>query len=271
MAKSRYWRYFGSHLYETLCEKELLMSRVSTLNDPFEFAYLPTPTLSQRAAEQSFKKSMRDPAFLNYAKSAIPTISRRALNRLSSREKEKLTDLLKEHNSQYDPAGSGDATEVADKAIRLCCFTLGEVTLDNEILMWSHYANKHQGFRVEFELEEHILQKVEYSKRRVPLTLHKQPPLKDIKSSICTKAKGWEYENEFRLIVGVDACRHSPDGKLSFFGFAATEITGIDFGINCPQGEVIKVSAEVAKNYPHVILRKAERCLKQYHINYVSC
>ncbi len=35
----KFYRYFGSHAYETLLEKKMLVSRLSKFNDPFEFLF----------------------------------------------------------------------------------------------------------------------------------------------------------------------------------------------------------------------------------------
>ena len=72
------------------------------------------------------------------------------------------------------------------------------------ILMFSHYANRHKGVCLQFEIDEDdaaILfgREVEYKD-----TI---PPFKDgsqAHMTLLTKYKKWEYEGEYRVLMGVN-------------------------------------------------------------------
>lgn len=85
-------------------------------------------------------------------------------------------------------------------------------------LMWSHYADSHKGFCIEYDFsepEDEILSKlplpVVYSEKR-PLVPWKaainnsvenmEEAYAEIMMGLLTKDKEWEYENEWRILIG---------------------------------------------------------------------
>ena len=85
-------------------------------------------------------------------------------------------------------------------------------------LMWSHYADSHKGFCIEYDFsepEDEILQKlplpVVYSEKRpsVPWKAaidnseeNMEEAYAEIMMGLLTKDKEWEYENEWRILIG---------------------------------------------------------------------
>lgn len=91
----------------------------------------------------------------------------------------------------------------------VACFT--EDNLDN-ILMWSHYANGHKGFCLEFDtnyapfLDTEQLRRVIYSEKypSLPFSYYLKDESEGIPDDILrTKSLNWKYENEWRLILDV--------------------------------------------------------------------
>ena len=87
----------------------------------------------------------------------------------------------------------------------------------NNILMWSHYADKHKGACIEFdkaiiEKEIDVLEEVKYAeeergmRKRIPLPHDGLGDFsaefqKRVRQFLSYKAKEWTYEEEWRLIV----------------------------------------------------------------------
>jgi hypothetical protein len=78
------------------------------------------------------------------------------------------------------------------------------------ILMWSHYADRHKGFCIEFDTnyppfsESEKLQRVIYSRKYPTLSVLDimQPESEYMPIDILiTKSKSWKYEKEWRLII----------------------------------------------------------------------
>ncbi|MCK4842477.1 MAG: DUF2971 domain-containing protein [Methylococcales bacterium] len=99
--------------------------------------------------------------------------------------------------------------------------------LSDEILMWSHYADKHKGFCLEFDSQYEPFDKaidVKYSKKishvdPVSIILDSDPD--QVLKMVTTKYKSWEYEKEWRSI-------HT-EGNVKF-GYSSEALTGIYFG-----------------------------------------
>jgi hypothetical protein len=113
----------------------------------------------------------------------------------------------------------------------IACFT----TCSNNALMWAHYANKHKGFCVEYDLAHTKsstflvnLNPVLYSKKRptVPMSLFDYTDLKNIKIStnnlsiadlilaLLKKSDIWQYEEEWRLILYDKAGKELVENKF---------------------------------------------------------
>ena len=94
----------------------------------------------------------------------------------------------------------------------LMCFS---ATWGNPVL-WSHYADKHKGMCLGFDVPESELHEVEYLDRRRRLTdlvskTAQSGPL------LCTKFRDWEYEDEYRRIINLAEARKHKD--LHFWPF----------------------------------------------------
>ena len=91
------------------------------------------------------------------------------------------------------------------KKMLLCSFA---ATVKNN-LMWSHYANAHSGFCLEYDLNE-IDKNSQFLHALYPIIYTKKPLLGDIKAcfyteatkdmlTIMNKSSDWNYEQEYRL------------------------------------------------------------------------
>jgi hypothetical protein len=88
--------------------------------------------------------------------------------------------------------------------LKISCFS----ELYNQILMWSHYTDKHNGFCIGFDLDllsdsiEFILSKVNYSHdfEKINYCLS---PSNALEYMISNKSIHWEYEKEIRLRTNI--------------------------------------------------------------------
>ena len=69
-------------------------------------------------------------------------------------------------------------------------------------LLWSHYADKHRGICIGFEVGSKFLAPVTYVSKRMPLQM---PPTEESsKQLLFTKYRDWSYEGESRVWVRLD-------------------------------------------------------------------
>ena len=141
-----------------------------------------------------------------------------------------------------------------NNAYRICCFTN---SYDN-VLMWSHYANKHKGICIEYELTKmdslliSYLYPVVYSNERIKaklehfnlngekLEINKEEILNLVFQSLIHKSSVWDYENEWRIIIPKKILNSDDTIK-------APKIKRIFFGVNLSKEDFIKYQEIIKK------------------------
>jgi hypothetical protein len=119
--------------------------------------------------------------------------------------------------------------------IGIACFS---ITKADNILMWSHYADKHQGFCLEFDSQFPPFNKVErviYSQKynevsaldllRSQVDPNYRKNIPTLWSDKITKSPCWKYEQEYRIFDDAN--------KLNEYDPLA--LTGIYFGLRMPE------------------------------------
>ena len=157
----------------------------------------------------------------------IPSLAREQLQVLP---KQQLKDWLLRVIQQT-------VTRIAEENIRkrgVTCFS----EVNNELLMWSHYAEKYTGFCLEFDTNFEPfskVRKVKYSSSMPSLSVtdalvHNQ--YEQFLELYCTKSAAWSYEREWR-------CIHHEAG--TDWTYEAKALTAIYFGpeINPAAMEII--------------------------------
>ena len=204
-------RYFGSHGLETLRDAELKTSRISEFNDPFEFAYRTVGEVTPEIARQQTLARINSPGFYDTVLAQKPELqthdeARRFIN---PRIPEMVAALHANYARMVETV-KGQREEIADESVRLICFSRPESTVAGEILQWAHYANKHHGIRIGFDLPLGLtafgkLVEVKYRKDRVALDVTLEadsgPTQAAIEEAMEVKSVAWEYEREFRLFL----------------------------------------------------------------------
>ncbi|MBY5582544.1 DUF2971 domain-containing protein [Rhizobium leguminosarum] len=67
------------------------------------------------------------------------------------------------------------------------------------VTMWSHYADKHRGICLGFDVADSKVRRVDYDQKRPELDLSKPLALADLDPIMYRKSTDWEYEEEYRL------------------------------------------------------------------------
>ena len=102
----------------------------------------------------------------------------------------------------------------------------------NNIVMWSHYANSHQGFCLEFDISKAPFgsaHPVRYQQKRLYdlSAVHT-----NAKTLLLTKYKDWRYEEEWRIIA--------EKGGVTY-PFPPDALTGVIFGCRMLETDKVKV------------------------------
>lgn len=227
-------------------------------NDPFEIkpvilGLVPTNELNETISDESLIKIITKEydetpelnqkigfnEYLKFAKTKLPKVS----------------EIIESftNNKQLPSSLSNTLYNSFNKTIGILSLTIS----NDNLLMWSHYANSHKGFVVEFDSENDFfkfdsdsenlvgkLQKVQYSEHRPKEVLSDF----DVQKAFLTKSKEWEYENEYRMFHSFREAETS-NGDINLFRIPVNAITGIYCGANME---------EVNKNKVIKILNKGE-------------
>lgn len=211
---------FDDYWKRNLFEGQIFFSSAEVLNDPFDcLAYV-------REKDWHIEK------INERIKDVDPELSDSLLKECASEVEER---VLK--NIQCD----------LKKEARVACFS---ETVDS-ILMWSHYANKHKGFCIEYDFSvdktlNKIMYPVIYGKNRFDATnIFISPNEHSALSPFYFKSKEWGYEKEWRLVA-----HEKMFSDNEFYYNAPNCIRGIYFGINADEDccDEIKKWAKDNKN-----------------------
>lgn len=224
-----------SHLYkyqnvthytlQSLADKKVWLSTPASFNDPFDCAInLDRSKLAEsvaHAVEKSTKNALVEDSL-----------------KVPSEEDELAYEQLRE--------GLGALMQ-----------TIGVLCLSeapDEILMWSHYAEYHKGFCIEYTIDETsplqtMAKPVKYTHEYPSLSVKNLPAgVTENFLDVClyTKAKQWSYEKEWRAIMDVG-------GKLYE---APAPVSAIIFGARMPEAHKRDIY-EILRHTPGIEFREA--------------
>lgn len=189
-------------------------------NDPFELRPRTPPELTHEKAIEALGE---DRVLLMTHKEAIRTGT-------FAGTCEEFRTFIEQHSEVFAagliagyPASAADfrrehVEEISTEFGLLC---LAEVP--DDILMWSHYSDRHTGFVVGFDTSLSFftsppLQQVQYSEERalVEQSVKKEDPVRaqQVNALIRCKSPHWKYEKEWRQLHFLATCIKGEDSKL---------------------------------------------------------
>jgi hypothetical protein len=207
-----------------LKNRQLWFSKPSSFNDPYDCAIRPDANISDKEYEL---------IFLSWQKRA--NYSEKKLLYKRCMENGKLNQTFKDDVKRAISDTFESYRQILLSERGVTCFS----EKNDDVLMWSHYAQGHKGFCLEFETSAILFQNVfpvRYCKT-IPIanpasiflaeTKEEQLEILDDWSSgwmqmLTTKADFWAYEKEWRLF-------HKEGNKLRIYGTDC--LTGIYFGV----------------------------------------
>jgi len=231
-----------AHSLASLLNDTVWLSTPTTFNDPFDCAI----TLSRAKLKDSIDLAIADIAIRNN----------------TSKEKIFNHDTVTDQDAEaYERLRTSLKNSM--QKIGVLCFSAAPA----EILMWSHYANNHKGFCVEYDFSEgshlrNIARPVCYSENIPELSLanlSQRAESNFLDVCIFTKAKQWQYEQEWRVIMS--------EGGRSFQ--APAKITSIIFGARMPTEEKV-MFFRALRHKEGIEFKKAELLEDRFAIQFNS-
>lgn len=180
------------HQRRILTDNEIYLSSANQFNDPFD------SSVPFQYSKRAFTKRNIYKRMLFLAKREYPTLSD---DRLKKMCKERLeSDFYKDKNY---------AKEFNEGFVKTVSEEIGVFSLskdNNNLLMWSHYADSHRGYCIGFDHKMLLelsgsLGSVLYRKKFPRISVNPKNEALDFLKLFRTKSKEWEYENEYRIIL----------------------------------------------------------------------
>lgn len=182
-------------------------------------------------------------------------------NYLSSVDEEEHDHIISLSKSLSDGAAYYDYASDAQCGVRACVGVLCFASMEDNLLMWSHYAKNHEGLCIEFDKNADFfngkykdatkffdkpikdyyrnigeLRKVEYKLER-PVYLEPNELESDTESWF-VKSIEWEYEQEQRLLLPLSLAQETSGLDMLFYPVSPQMIKSIILG--CQMSNTVK-------------------------------
>jgi Protein of unknown function (DUF2971) len=182
-------------------------------------------------------------------------------------ERRRQTKNVQISRSLFEKAFQLTADEIR-KTRGVLCFS----AINDDILMWSHYADKHSGVCLRFDPANKFFQDlkpVSYTdkyprmnflrlveEREAPGAIGERAREELTTKLFLTKASHWKYEREWR--IGMFPLN---DPTVGFHPFSAEALTGIIFGVHTPEPEIerIKKRLRLSRCKPELLRAEVSR------------
>lgn len=136
-------------------------------------------------------------------------------------------------------------------------------------ILWSHYASKHSGICLGFDLQRHRATNVEYVETRLPVPIGPDGSVTNFGDQLkhrllCTKSSDWESEEEIRLLL--DIVEIEEEGKLRFYKFNADlSLKEVILGPSC-HIDLPALRSFSSQIHPEVLVYKAKLANKHFAV-----
>jgi Protein of unknown function (DUF2971) len=143
-----------------------------------------------------------------------------------------------------------------EKGMGLLCFSR---SWSNPVL-WSHYAAKHTGICLGFDIADKFVVPINYRNSRLSLAINREY----VEKIISTKYLHWKYENEVRMYIGLDEA--TKENGLFFYPFdASVELREVILGPMC-RSPLEDIRQLVSKYHDSVTVFKARMAFRNFNI-----
>ena len=243
------YRVYNQNSLSMLINKKIWVSKPTSFNDPFD-------------CKLTFNKNFSKKTYTEYllsagqrAGQAIPDICNRIAEAYEDGElKQEERDLL---NFNFE--------NVANKINNSGVFALSQI--NSNLLLYSHYADSHKGFCIEFNRapdntlgNSEVTQPVSYSKSFPVVELSDLVKTGDpISTVLMTKSDEWAYEKEWRIFFRNGNVEEDLPAPIS----------SIIFGLRMPESQK-RTIRNIMRDYQNVTFKQAIVVEGKYDLDIVE-
>jgi len=240
---TRIYKYqrFADYPIDNLKKRVIWFSKPANLNDPFDCSI---PFRIVNPSDDDLEKAyIRITKEMRKAKRFI--LLRNIENKYLTNGKLDVNAWRKYYVDSYSKDSLNETILELSSKYGVACFT----TENNNILMWSHYADSHKGFCLEFNVnyfplnQKTKIHEVIYSERYPAFD-----PAKPLVNSglnlpvegLITKSTVWQYEKEWRVITDI--------GDIGLT-YKPQALTAIYLGNKMPESQIDEIKSTVSESY----------------------
>jgi hypothetical protein len=216
----------------------------SKFNDPYDCALTPNIRVPSNAEVEALRE-------FYLAQSHLPNQARVVFQ-------DSPTEDLRTNFTNAARGGLNDAINDFSTKRGVSCFSES----NDDLLMWSHYGGRYQGFCLEFKTSCDPFQKMK------PVRYVAEPPIVSVTSAVrgdfdavtelfCTKSISWAYEKEWRVI-------HQQAGTE--FCYTPETLTGVYFGPDIDAQSMEIVCLILAGQNEHVKFWRSTRSTSKFKV-----
>jgi len=269
-----FYKFTDTRGLDILKNRELLNSKPSSFNDPFEFV----PVVSGYDVEKDIEVRLSNPIFLqslmrNEIQQGRFKGSLAEFPGFLQRNLESYKMNMRRSLSQAIVNTAARMQELADRITGLVSLTI----IPNHPLMWAHYGESHRGLMYEFDfafLRDRRPVRVMYSEKRptsdFQYSVQESIIEKEMQRLMITKSSAWTYEEEYRLFFEPGECRQKKcQGGIerNFFPIPGGAIRRVVIGLRASAGLLGEVKNLLrSEDLEHVVLEKAYIDDEEYKI-----
>ena len=260
---SSFFKFVSFQRKDILKNGKIRFAPIGEFNDPFELEPVITP-ISREYFHYFSSLSEKERLQIEFTKDDLDySLTRAALTlKYKTNYKEKIKKygvLSLSSNKQINSLLTVSVPEKIDPR--------------TNILMWSHYADSHKGFVIEFErnfIPRIEIHKVEYSDERDFLTFE-DIDKENFARVFYKKSREWSYEQEYRAVLPLSDASQIESGNFHLFKFDKKSVMSITFGYSMSQEnkdtiiEIIEKDPDFrAVQFNHALLNEHHFCLEFY-------
>lgn len=275
------FKYFEPSRTDVIENSTIRLTQPIDFNDPFEFKPVVSSIATKEELNSHFEETIDDQideTLANYPSAIRELIPKEQLVKMTRELLKKNEDSIDLHLKNLGKEAARVFNEKSNELIGVLCLT----EKNDNLLMWSHYADSHKGFCVKFDTSDaffdsrrgakdefYHLRKVKYLPERPNKTLGNMSGI----DLLLHKSDVWAYEDEWRF-CGVlnDSDFQINMGSLDIhlFKYPQRIIKEIILGANAAQALEDKFKLIISENInlSHVKLRKAKVSETKYGLEF---
>ncbi|ENM3825828.1 DUF2971 domain-containing protein [Vibrio cholerae] len=243
------YKYISNELPHFFENGMLRLTQPSQFNDPFELLPCYVDVMGESTKKYILENIevwlKEDRKNEPWYKKLIPLPIKLAVIKAFLKSKNKhITKVMEQFDATGVSVANTQYRNIIDQSDGILCLS---ETADN-LLMWSHYGNCHQGYVIEFDTSHEFFNQkipnpktgglVEYAGSPLKVTYTKHRKIipfwqKSMSDVFLTKGSDWEYEKEHRMVLPLELASKVIDDNIYLFHIPFEAVKSIIFGAKC--------------------------------------